>query len=186
MSQRSRFRDAVPSWSTPHAEPWIAANYEKQKSRRRVENIGDGLSQMGMIRNPRSMWPFLLNKWLAARADELGERRYPNDTGGSESHSYRIRPMRERPNHSRFGMAFRLWNALPPETLPAQSAGSLFDGDEGPANVRCGSHYGPNSDIALCLKSADTVAKVFLGCRMKIHRAADAFCARGPYRLIQN
>jgi hypothetical protein len=71
MSQRSRFRDAVPSWSTPHAEPWIAANYEKQKSRRRVENIGDGLSQMGMIRNPRSMWPFLLNKWLAERADEL-------------------------------------------------------------------------------------------------------------------
>ena len=33
-------------------------------------------------------------------------------------------------------MAFRTWNALPPETLPAQLAGSLFDGDEGPANVR--------------------------------------------------
>jgi hypothetical protein len=33
-------------------------------------------------------------------------------------------------------MAFRIWNALPPETLPAQSAGPLFDGDEGLANAR--------------------------------------------------
>jgi predicted phosphodiesterase len=36
---------------------------------------------------------------------------------------------------------------------------------------------------------ADIVAKVFLGRRTKILRAADAFCAHrreGPYRLIQN
>ena len=36
---------------------------------------------------------------------------------------------------------------------------------------------------------ADIVAKVFLGWRTKILRAADAFCAwrrEGPYRLIQN
>ena len=36
---------------------------------------------------------------------------------------------------------------------------------------------------------ADIVANVFLRCRTKILRAADAFCARrreGPYRLIQN
>src|SRR3977135_1294068 len=36
---------------------------------------------------------------------------------------------------------------------------------------------------------ADFVAKVFLGCRTKIFRAADAFYARrreGPYRFIQN
>ena len=36
---------------------------------------------------------------------------------------------------------------------------------------------------------ADIVAKVFLGWRTKILRAADAFCARrreGPYRFIQN
>jgi hypothetical protein len=36
---------------------------------------------------------------------------------------------------------------------------------------------------------ADFVAKVFLGCRTKILRTADAFCARrreGPYRFIQN
>jgi len=38
---------------------------KNSKGRRRVENIGDGLSHMGMIRNPRSMWPFVLNKWLA-------------------------------------------------------------------------------------------------------------------------
>ena len=37
--------------------------------------------------------------------------------------------------------------------------------------------------------SADIVAKVFLGCRTKILRAADALYARqreGPYRFIQN
>src|SRR5947208_16268444 len=36
---------------------------------------------------------------------------------------------------------------------------------------------------------ADIVAKVFLGRRAKILRAADAFCARrseGPYRFIRN
>ena len=36
---------------------------------------------------------------------------------------------------------------------------------------------------------ADSVAKVFLGCRTKILRAADAFYAQrreGPYRFIQN
>lgn len=48
----------------------------------------------------------------------------------------------------------RLWNALPPETSPAQSAGSLFDGDEGRANVRFGPHSELNSDIAACPKSA--------------------------------
>jgi hypothetical protein len=39
------------------------------------------------------------------------------------------------------------------------------------------------------LKSADIVAKVFLGWRTKIFRAADALYARqreGPYRFIQN
>src|SRR4030081_3116540 len=39
------------------------------------------------------------------------------------------------------------------------------------------------------LESADIVAKVFLGCRTKILRAADALYARqreGPYRFIQN
>jgi hypothetical protein len=38
-------------------------------------------------------------------------------------------------------------------------------------------------------KSADFVAKVFLGWRTKILKAADAFCARrheGPHRFIQN
>src|SRR4030081_2949320 len=42
---------------------------------------------------------------------------------------------------------------------------------------------------ALCLLVADIVAKVFLGWRTKILRAADAFYARrreGPYRFIQN
>jgi hypothetical protein len=42
---------------------------------------------------------------------------------------------------------------------------------------------------ALCLLLADIVAKVFLGWRTKILRAADAFYARrreGPYRFIQN
>src|SRR6202162_1257466 len=39
------------------------------------------------------------------------------------------------------------------------------------------------------LSGDDSVAKVFLGCRTKILRAADAFYARrreGPYRFIQN
>jgi hypothetical protein len=51
-------------------------------------------------------------------------------------------------------MAFRLWNALPPETSPARSAGFLFDGDEEPANVCFGVHCGLQSDIAPCPKSA--------------------------------
>ena len=43
--------------------------------------------------------------------------------------------------------------------------------------------------IGRCPRRVDFVAKVFLGCRTKILRAADAFCARrreGPYRFIQN
>ena len=167
MSQRLRFRDAVPSWTPRTAEP------ENKKAVAGLRTSATAF-QMGMIRNPRSMWPFLLNKWLAEWADELGERRYPNDTGSSESHSYRIRPMRERPNHSRFGMAFRLWNALPPETSPAQSAGSLFDGDEGRANVRFGPHSGLNSDIAACPFCADSVAKVVLPKVSEMLRAAGA------------
>ena len=50
-------------------------------------------------------------------------------------------------------------------------------------------HNGLDSDFAPCPKSADIVAKVFLGCRRKILRAAGAFCPRrreGPYRSIQN
>ena len=53
-------------------------------------------------------------------------------------------------------MAFRHSNALPPETSPAQSAGSLFDGGEGRANVRFGPHSGLDSDIAACPTSAIT------------------------------
>src|SRR6476660_2855532 len=48
---------------------------------------------------------------------------------------------------------------------------------------------GLKSDIAALPKSADFVAKVFLGWRTKILKAADAFCARrheGPHRFIQN
>src|SRR6478609_11097804 len=51
----------------------------------------------------------------------------------------------------------------------------------------------PKADITRTVRScplrADIVAKVFLGCRTKILRAADAFYARqreGPYRFIQN
>src|SRR5260370_35224587 len=43
--------------------------------------------------------------------------------------------------------------------------------------------------IEICRLWVDSVAKVFLGCRTKILRAADAFYARrreGPYRFIQN
>jgi hypothetical protein len=45
------------------------------------------------------------------------------------------------------------------------------------------------SDMGPCPVRADIVAKVFLGWRTKILRAADAFYARrreGPYRFIQN
>jgi hypothetical protein len=48
---------------------------------------------------------------------------------------------------------------------------------------------GHQSDRSACLQSADIVAKVFLGWRTKILRAADALYARqreGPYRFIQN
>src|SRR6478609_7789637 len=51
----------------------------------------------------------------------------------------------------------------------------------------------PKADITRTVRScplrADIVAKVFLGWRTKILRAADAFYARrreGPYRFIQN
>ena len=48
---------------------------------------------------------------------------------------------------------------------------------------------GHRQAVSACPKSADSVEKVFLGCRTKILRAADAFYARrreGPYRFIQN
>src|SRR6476620_9757785 len=48
---------------------------------------------------------------------------------------------------------------------------------------------GLKSDIEPCPLGADIVAKVFLGWRTKILRAADASSARrreGPYRFIQN
>ena len=75
---------------------------------------------------------------------------------------------------------------------------------EAAANVRLGSKAdltAPKSDFRFtpesrhpavglgCPLSADIVAKVFLGWRTKILRAADAFYARrreGPYRFIQN
>ncbi len=50
-------------------------------------------------------------------------------------------------------------------------------------------HSGHKSDEALCPLSADIVAKVFLGSRTKILRAADTLCERrheGPYRFLQN
>jgi hypothetical protein len=57
------------------------------------------------------------------------------------------------------------------------------------ADVRFAAHNGLKSDIAPCPFCADFVAKVFLGWRTKILRAADAFYARrreGPYCFIQN
>jgi hypothetical protein len=47
----------------------------------------------------------------------------------------------------------------------------------------------PNALSGQCRLLADIVAKVFLGWRTKILRAADAFSARrreGPYHFIQN
>ena len=66
---------------------------------------------------------------------------------------------------------------------PSRSAGLFV------SNVRFAAHYGPNSNIELGPKSADIVAKVFLGGRTKFLRAVDAFYERrreGPYRFIQN
>jgi hypothetical protein len=57
------------------------------------------------------------------------------------------------------------------------------------ADVHFGADNGPKPDLNPRPKSADFVAKVFLGWRTKILRAADAFYARrreGPYRFIQN
>ena len=54
---------------------------------------------------------------------------------------------------------------------------------------RFGPNNGHRSTGSACPFGADIVAKVFLGCRSKILRAADAFYARrreGPYRFIQN
>jgi hypothetical protein len=76
-------RDAVPAWNSPHGGATDYLVTKKQRGRRRVETSATAF-HTGMIRNPRSIWPFHLNKWLAEWADELGERRNPNDTGGSE------------------------------------------------------------------------------------------------------
>jgi hypothetical protein len=59
--------------------------------------------------------------------------------------------MRKRPNHSRLGSAFHLWNALPPETSPARSAGSLFDSDKGWAR----SAFERTADFGQTLRHAD-------------------------------
>ena len=67
--------------------------------------------------------------------------------------------------------------------------GSLADMDGRPADVRYppgSGHSSARSAYRLC---ADIVARVFLGWRTKILRAADALDARrcgGPYRFIQN
>src|SRR5258706_2900113 len=56
-------------------------------------------------------------------------------------------------------------------------------------HFRSTSENGHHQCWSACLKGADIVAKVFLGWRTKIFRAAEAFCARrrgGPYRVIQN
>src|ERR1700722_6227883 len=58
-----------------------------------------------------------------------------------------------------------------------------------PGDVCFEAHSGLKSDIAALPKSADIVAKVFLGWRTKILRAADASYARrreGPHRFTQN
>jgi hypothetical protein len=55
--------------------------------------------------------------------------------------------------------------------------------------VRFSPESGSSPLQAALPKSADTVAKVFLGWGAEIFRAADAFYARrreGPYRFIQN
>src|SRR6478752_2991261 len=56
-------------------------------------------------------------------------------------------------------------------------------------DFRSSPESGLKSDIEPCPLGADIVAKVFLGWRTKILRAADASSARrreGPYRFIQN
>jgi hypothetical protein len=68
-------------------------------------------------------------------------------------------------------------------------AGCELINSEWSADVRFGAHSGLKSDITALPKSADLVAKVFLGRRTKIFRAADASYARrreGPYRFVQN
>jgi hypothetical protein len=57
------------------------------------------------------------------------------------------------------------------------------------SNFRFTPHSGHPADTKASPLSGDIVAKVFLGWRTKILRAADAFYARrreGPYRFIQN
>ena len=125
MSQHLWFRDAVPSWNPSHGGDL------RKKSRRRVENIGDGFLR-GHDTQPA------IN--VAASSEQRVSRndlaspsgaRCRKVTGGCQlAHRRSIRPMRKRPNHSRLGLAFQLWNVLPPETSPARSAGSLFDSDK--------------------------------------------------------
>jgi hypothetical protein len=57
-------------------------------------------------------------------------------------------------------------------------AGCELINSEWSADVRFGAHSGLKSDITALPKSADIVAKVFLGRRTKIFRAADASYAR--------
>jgi len=104
------------------AEPWIPLEKEAVAGLRTSATA----FHMGMIRNPRSMWPFLLNKWLAP--DEIGGRD-TQMTRGSEFGTANQLDLCESGRIIR-GLEWRsaLWNALPPETSPARSAGSLFDG----------------------------------------------------------
>ena len=67
--------------------------------------------------------------------------------------------------------------------------GSSSDFGPRDRDVRYSPESGNRQVAQACPKSADIVAKVFLGWRTKILRAADAFYARrreGPYRFIQN
>ena len=122
MSQRLRFRDAVPTRRNLHENKEAVAGLRTSAT----------AFYLGMIRNPRSMWPLRLNKGLAEMARRaLGGAIPKSHKRLPTRYRYSIRPMRERPNHSRLGSAFHLWNALPPETSPARSAGSLFDSDKG-------------------------------------------------------
>jgi len=74
-------------------------------------------------------------------------------------------------------------------TVPLTRLGREPINSEWSTDVRFGEHSGLKSDITALPKSADFVAKVFLGWRTKVLKAADAFCARrheGPHRFIQN